>query len=325
MVRRQILYCVILLSSTVFLIFHEGYIAFYLFACTLFVPLLSILLSLPVLLSTRLRLSPGEAVYFRGQAGEWWIQTERGGSLPPLRLTLRVVSRNMWTGDGHDRKYSLPRTAGRWRFTLPMDTSHCGMVSARLVSVRMTDYLGLLAFPCRNVEGGTALIVPPPTPQEKIPSFDFPDEQMAVNRRSSSSEDYELRDYREGDPLRSIHWKMSSKWDRLIVKERQGRPPKVVISFNCFGPPEALDRGLENLQAVSNGLLQGGYPHQIRWINAAGERFSGDIYRQEDVLPCMERMLSARAPSREPDLADDPIGDAHVPRIDITSGEEARA
>ena len=63
------------------------------------------------------------------------------------------------------------------------------------------------------------LVKPVPAMPSVMPDmFGF----KAKNLRRSklpNSEIYDIREYQIGDPLRSIHWKMSAKKDALLVKE----------------------------------------------------------------------------------------------------------
>ena len=75
-----------------------------------------------------------------------------------------------------------------------------------------------------------------------------------------------LRDYRPGDPLRSIHWKLSSKRDEPVVRETlEPIQPLIVVTYDHFGTPEALDRTFARLYGLSRRLLEQGYPHHIQW------------------------------------------------------------
>ena len=64
------------------------------------------------------------------------------------------------------------------------------------------------------------------------------------------SEEHDLRDYRPGDMSNSIHWKLSSKADQLIVREALDQVGKD-------------DRGLEVLYWLSRELCQRELPHRI--------------------------------------------------------------
>lgn len=50
------------------------------------------------------------------------------------------------------------------------------------------------------------------------------------------SEISDVRTYRVGDPLRSIHWQLSAKWDDLIVKERQTEHTAEVLLLPDLAP-----------------------------------------------------------------------------------------
>ena len=59
----------------------------------------------------------------------------------------------------------------------------------------------------------------------------------APRGRSASGEDYDLRPFREGDSLRTVHWKMSAKRDELVTRELlEDRRPVPVLTFDHFGP-----------------------------------------------------------------------------------------
>ena len=57
------------------------------------------------------------------------------------------------------------------------------------------------------------------------------------------SQIFEIRDYRPGDKMQKIHWKLSAKSDSLIVKE-YSEPVgfAIVIFVNLFSPGKKEDR-----------------------------------------------------------------------------------
>ena len=62
------------------------------------------------------------------------------------------------------------------------------------------------------------------------------------------SEIHDLREYRPGDSLHEIHWKLSAKTDKLIVREAE-EPDLglVVLSFDFSGTRTQLDSTLRQL------------------------------------------------------------------------------
>ena len=73
------------------------------------------------------------------------------------------------------------------------------------------------------------------------------------------SEEHDLREYRPGDTVNSIHWKLSSKTDKVIVREPLENANKdVFLVLSRIGKE---DRGLEILYWLSLELCQREIPH----------------------------------------------------------------
>ena len=75
------------------------------------------------------------------------------------------------------------------------------------------------------------------------------------------SEEHDLRDYRPGDMSNSIHWKLSSKTDKLIVREALEQENKEI--FLVLQQVGQDDRGLEVLYWLSLELCRRELPHRI--------------------------------------------------------------
>ena len=78
-----------------------------------------------------------------------------------------------------------------------------------------------------------------------------------------------------GDPVRMIHWKLSSKSEELILREVLERPEAVpVLTFDHLGPLDALDEVLDRLWSLSNALLEQQKAHEIQWVHPeSGQQF----------------------------------------------------
>ena len=75
------------------------------------------------------------------------------------------------------------------------------------------------------------------------------------------AEDHDLRPYRPGDTVNSIHWKLTSKMDEPIVRE--ALIPENRTIFIVLSRVGQDDRGLEVLRWLSRSLLDLGEPHVI--------------------------------------------------------------
>lgn len=115
-------------------------------------------------------------------------------------------------------------------------------------------------MPIRLKFKGETVIMPIPQKPELLP-----DNQSAVilgykpKPGGGFSDDYELREYRSGDSLKSVHWKLSSKYDELMVKApSEAIYKKLVIKPEITDNPDTNDFVLARFIYVCSALLANG-------------------------------------------------------------------
>ena len=323
MVGRRIVYGAALLAALAFQIFYDGYLAQFLLVCIILLPVLSLLLSLPGLLGLRLSLSAAPSCLLRDQKGQWRIGIDNATPLPVAQLTLDLLVRNALTGAERRKRFRTFGLSGEQARSLPMDCEHCGVLTCQIVRAKALDFLGLISLPVSIPPAVQALVLPEPAPLEALPELEHILAQAGARPGpGQEGEDYEVRGYRPGDPIRSIHWKLSSKYDELVVRERlKSDRPQVALSFDLFGPPERLDQVLARLWTASLSLIQREIPHALCWLGPDGQTNAEPVASQAQLLDCMTRILSRRAPEGKPQTAwelQDVLG---LPRFHITAGE----
>ena len=107
-------------------------------------------------------------------------------------------------------------------------------------------------------------------------------------------------------PLRSVHWKLSSKRDELVVRETlEPRQTTLVLTYDHFGAPAALDQTFARLCALSRALLERGRPHHIQWASPTGGGVEGRLVDSERaLLACLELAFSRPAPAEGRSILD---------------------
>lgn len=112
MVLRRLIYCMALAGALLFQITNENYLAHFLLALMIVLPLLSLALSLPGMAGCRLFLSADPPQLARGEAGTWRLSVENRSPLPLARMSLRLETRNLLTGSCHRQKLAFTGLAG---------------------------------------------------------------------------------------------------------------------------------------------------------------------------------------------------------------------
>ena len=105
------------------------------------------------------------------------------------------------------------------------------MITAKYA--RAYDFLGLFFIPLKKIEPYRLRVLPDSVEPELLP--DSQSIVLGYKKSLGYSELYELRDFRDGDSPRSVHWKSSAKYDKLITKESTEPVYKRLILRPCFG------------------------------------------------------------------------------------------
>lgn len=320
--HRRILYVLALAAALLFQIFYDRYLARFVLVCVVSLPILSLLLALPGALCLRLQLSGSGTECRRGEARQWRLEVKRPVFLPMPRLTLRLCFHNDLTGWTEKRRVICSDLSDKKQvFTVQAD--HCGRVNCQVTRARLLDCLGVFAIPVRLPVPAAVLVLPVPTLSVELPDLGLMDAPVAAqgNQRIPNG-DYELRDYRPGDPLRAVHWKLSSKRDELVVREWQGTcSPRVILAVDRFGDPERLDQVMDRFFALSAELLAQDRPHLVRW-EGESKVCTASVSDRESLLACMGKMLSDRAPLQGTPMRELLTFEENIPYVYVTAGEE---
>lgn len=197
-------------------------------------------------------------------------------------------------------------TGERWKLrsgqTLPAE--HCGGLRIEPVRLRVYDYLGLIRLRVRKFETHTALVLPNPIKTTIPPELD---RYLACAWRpkfgGGYAENHELRLYRPGDSLNQVHWKLSAKTGKLILREPM-EPVRglLLLTLDINGTPAELDRKFGRLLYMGQYLLSHALRYEIRALTAAGVE-TYPVEAHSGLQSACEKLLCA-APAGEGSIRD---------------------
>lgn len=280
MLGRRVWYLVALGGCMVFYFAYREWFSWFALVGVLCLPWLSLLLSLPAMLSLRLRTQcPASAAM-----GETAKVSMKGICLlpePPLRGKMRV-------------SHAISGQQTRVKNGGALPTAHCGQLTVEPVNPRVYDYMGLFWLPVRRKSGCAMLVRPNPVALAAPPDLSrYRENAWKPKPGGGFAENHELRLYRPGDNLRQVHWKLSAKTGKLILREPM-EPVRglAALTLELSGTPEEIDFKLGRLIWLSEYLLSQETPHQIVCLTGRGlETFSID--HSEDISKAVDTLLCA--------------------------------
>lgn len=299
--KRWLQYLVVWGICLIFFIAYQEWLGWLLLLAVTFLPLVSLLVSLPAMLTARIRLSLPAAV----TAGTPTALTLTGRSILPLpHWKVHILAHNTLT---NQRWLLLPGG--------PCPTEHCGALEGRIRRGRVYDYLGLFRIPIKTGIDFRLLIRPKPLKPANLPNLD---RYLACVWRPKAgggfAENHELRLYRPGDQLRQIHWKLSSKTGKLILREPMvPEGGRMLLWLEHSGTPDELDRKLGQLLWLSGYLHRRGLCHDILAYTCQGPML-WHIGREHTLRDAMDTLLCVppMPPGEEPVCPDSADWQYHI-------------
>lgn len=230
--------------------------------------LMPVLLFLSVYLNRHLTVSFEDKLVWaeKDRTYIWKLKTENRGRLPVSRFALKIAVSQ--SGGGQEKKRKVRGSGGCGTDSISYkDTAvHCGILTFRVVSLKVFDYLSLFSGK-QTIEDEMKVVVFPRRYEMKIEADLVSDGNAEQNQRISflpgfNYEDIrQIREYRDGDSIRHIHWNQTARSDQLWVKEYEEEINGPVRLFldpggERSGPPADSDAFYTLFYALLSSLLR---------------------------------------------------------------------
>ena len=287
---RRILYLASLLFCLVFDVFYKEWMAWILLLSVAGLPWLSLLMSMPAMLTVKAQLRCPQSVRM-GVPARTGLKLECKFPQPPVSCKIRL-------------HHSLTDSVFVGQPGELIPTDHCGVMSISYDRLQIYDYLCLFRRNLKRPDKTEVYIEPKPIPTREV--LHFSGKSVSLWRPKPGggfSENHDLRPYRPGDDLRNIHWKMTAKTGKLIYREpiepvQQG----YLLSVTLMGSGDEIDRKLGRLVWASSQLLMKQQEHTVRCQTGNGE-LSFTVAEQQELELAMQMILQGPPATEEADAA----------------------
>lgn len=200
---------------------------------------------------------------------------------------------------------ALPIYSGEKEYHWSVQSIYAGRILIQTRQMWMQDYLGLFRFTKPYEISSVCTVLPK---QSRVimnaveTSFQDGDEQEldTVNSVEDVTQVKEVRDYRPGDRLQRVHWKLSTKHDELMVKEFE-REYNQTITLLVELNRQSQEVGYLNMimtafYSTACLLLEEELQFQVQWYDVQKERFQTERVEEEDaLLEVVQQMFMMRS------------------------------
>lgn len=236
--------------------------------------------------------------------------------LPGVHVRVRLWMENSFTGEKSVCQLEgKAERKGQETLTMLFRVCDCGNIQITLDRCWIYDYLFLFRSALKLKETQRVGVLPEcrllmvevsrRTREFLADAEEYSDQESG----DDPSEIYQIREYREKDPIHDIHWKLSAKADELLVKER-GKPLGCVVLiwlnlkesgeqiFNKKKGKKKLAKNemfmnlLETASSLSLSLLEEKCVHMVAWYEPANQRVKKKkVSKEEHIYELLNRML----------------------------------
>ena len=220
------------------------------------------------------------------------------------RVQIELEVKNEMFDRSECLQFLLPLKGKEQTFFLPVELQLCGQTRFECTRMWVMDLLGLFRIPLKAGQTFYTVLYPPKmrVQMERIAGTvgSSQTDGFLQNRKGNDpSEMFELREYAPGDDIRAIHWKLTSKMDRLIVREYSDstRYDTIVlydIALKANG--EDVDKTLLStsigaVESLSRALVRAGIPHMAAFVFQS-RIISAPIAAEADAAEFLYTLLS---------------------------------
>ena len=182
----------------------------------------------------------------------------------------------------------------------PVTLTKCGLYEASVLQIEGFDYLHLFHFQKSCDLKAQIRIFPTfradEIKHEAIYTEGFDEFEESEKKGNVSSNVTDIREYLPGDRLQKIHWKLSSKIDKLMVKENEATSTnEFLLLLELYQPSkdtcaldtslsDVLDRALEEAHSLALELIEAQEIFVFSYYSTTREDFVMSTIRCEEDL-----------------------------------------
>lgn len=240
----------------------------------------------------------------KGEQGHITVVLRNPTIFPVLRTVVRLQTENQLNRQVQEQEVSVwlpPRSISSTE--LEITSSYCGRIRICASRVSLYDCFGLIGVRCR-CEAVAHMTVQPDTFEMEVSILPVPNQNEDSEVYSTEkpgadlTETFQIREYVPGDSPRQVHWKLTSKFDRLIVRD-----PGLPITRNVLvfwertgesGDPDRVDAQAETVVSLCRALLDQSVQFTVGWNDTdRNQCILHEIRDLDELIAVIPRLMRA--------------------------------
>ena len=202
---------------------------------------------------------------------------------PVFRGNGSIHWENLLTGENGDKELELSLRGKKEELVAFQGRSNsCGCIRFQFADWKVRDLFGIVAFKRRAGISRDMVVMPHKSRMDLAllsrEGFDMESFKFSKNRPGDDpGETYDVREYRPGDSIRQIHWKLSGKLDEVMIREKSYPVDEAVLILAEPGQEGERSEAPEAVAEIYGAVLYSFMEQRIPCQTAVYDPASGQL------------------------------------------------
>lgn len=282
--KSRTIYIVLIVVAICFFVLNGEYIAYAAVVAILSLPVF--LYGITLLTSFKIMASFGECGYIVQKLDEAMVEIklESTAFFPVNTAKLHIECRSLFSNEKIKEVIVLSiNSKETTAIKTALRSKYCGDTEITIKKLVLYDFFSVTRHSKRINKTFKVTVLPSvyDVLKKAEPPLSLDEESYSYSTHKSgddSSQVFDYHEYREGDRMKDIHWKLSTKLDKLMVKE--GSLPNsasvlIAFEFNMADKKKlnmaVVDGALDALTSISTWFLSSDIAQSIEWYTQKEE------------------------------------------------------
>lgn len=316
MIISWIIYFAVAIATGAFFVLYKDLLALILFLSVLCIPVILFVMHLVSYLLTKIEVQIEDSSFGIDKPAKILITVKNSSPFAVTHIKLTAKCKNLFLNTEHDCRFVISAAPFSTKvFTYEMSSEHIGNIEFSIKKAQFYDFFSLFRLD-KSIKTSKIIPVYPETVSVSgviRPNNFFVGEAEKFSSSKAGddpSEIFNIREYAEGDKLNKIHWKLTSKTDKYMVKEYSLPVSDNIFIYLDLKAKDTSDESLKKIDSliktyasVSLNFAKKSITHYVGWYNCRRNAFvKTKIKSESDVYLALSRIFSDSVFTSEPML-----------------------
>lgn len=210
------------------------------------------------------------------------FEVNNSSVFPVFRLRVCGAVKNVFTKSEERIPFEMSvAPKGKKVYRVSLKSIYCGRIDGEILEAWSYDFLGLERRAVSWQSTGNCYVYPESLPngfgdiEQRLQDTLHTENRYLHRKGNDITEILDIRDYQKGDNMKAIHWKLSRKMGRKVVRELDMPANQEVILFGVISEqnqenPEMRNRVARTMLGISSELLDAQMAHDAVLFSESG-------------------------------------------------------